>query len=85
MIGYSVEITNSNYRKRSETRVQVDDTTTIMEASTPSLESNDTYIAVSGFVVVTLASGTHDIDLDYRALSSTARVRRARLQIYALP
>ena len=84
-IGYSMEITNSNKKQRTEVRVQVDDTTTIAEGVNAALNQHDDYVMVSGFAVVTLTAGTHNIDIDYRALSNTAKIRRARLELFEAP
>jgi hypothetical protein len=84
-IGFSCELTNGSKVNQSEYQVQVDDTTTIALARNPNLGNNNDYIAVSGFVVVTLTSGVHNIDIDYRAVGNTAKIRRARLEIYAVP
>ena len=84
-IGYSVEVTNSDKAKRAEVRVQIDDTETIAEAGTASLILENDYVVVAGFVVRALSAGVHNIDIDFRAVEETAKVRRARLEIHAVP
>ena len=49
----------------------------------PSATSADTFAASSGFIDMTLSSGTHNFDLDYRSTSGgkAARIQRARLSL----
>jgi len=86
-IGYSAELASTNWNASSELRVEVDDTTTIAEPRTPTSFAANQYTAYSGFTIVTLTSGVHDIDVDYRSTngSYTVKVRRARLEIYPVP
>ena len=35
--------------------------------------------------VLTLSAGIHTIDIDYRAVELTAKIRRARLEIHPVP
>jgi hypothetical protein len=81
-IGYSFEVTNNTATAVTEYQVQVDDTTTIASGRNPTLNNADDYVSVSGFVIVTLTAGTHDIDIDYRAVGFTAKIRRARIEIF---
>jgi hypothetical protein len=83
-IGYSLELGNDN-KRRSEFRVQLDDTTTLAEAGTPQMREKNEYLAYSGFVVVTLAAGVHTIDVDFRQVEDTALIRRVRLEVYSVP
>jgi hypothetical protein len=83
-IGYSLELGSDN-KQRSEFRVQLDDATTLAEAGTAVAKNDNEYMAYSGFVVVTLTAGVHEIDVDFRALNDTALIRRVRVEIYSVP
>jgi len=66
-------------------RVQVDNTTTLMEHQQEPKDSNsDQSTPASGFAYITFASATtHDIDLDYCSNDgSTARIKNAKLEIW---
>ena len=43
--------------------------------------SEDYFKPFSGFKQVTLTSGVHESDIDYRKLGGTAKIRRARISI----
>lgn len=80
-IGYSAEIFGTNGTLFSppdtEGRVQIDDTTTIA-----TVDTNYEVASMSGFFVATLTSGSHTIDIDYRAANRTANIRRARIVLW---
>mgnify|MGYP001571210172 FL=1 len=61
--------------------VELDDTTTIAEMKDDRHHSEDYFKPFSGFKQVTLTSGVHEIDIDYRKLGGTAKIRRARISI----
>ena len=66
-------------------QVQVDDTTTIMEHfQEPKDQKDDQINNNSGFKMLALTSGIHNIDLDYRknGNSVTAYISEARLEIW---
>jgi hypothetical protein len=83
-IGYSAEMTNSNRGGSTEIRIIVDGANVVAEFQNGRLQANNRHIPMAGFAVVALG-GVHDIDIEYRALSNTARIRRARLEIYPVP
>jgi hypothetical protein len=71
-----LEIKANLQNKNSAARIQVDDTTTILESER---EGNE-WFPMSGLYIATIAiAGTHTIDIDYRAIDGTAYIRRARL------
>jgi hypothetical protein len=84
-IGYSAEIRPNSTSSDIVLQVQIDNTTTIAEAK---VEGQDTatYYGYSGFYYASLTSGTHTIDLDYRAESAgtTVYIRRARLEMWKI-
>jgi hypothetical protein len=83
-IGYSAELTNSERNRTSGLQIDVDDGTTVAEAET-ARTGPSRYQFISGFVIYTFAAGAHSIDIEYKALSETAMIRRARLEIYPVP
>lgn len=80
-IGWFCEMNGSNgSSKVVGMRVQVDDTTTLNESTASDLRNN--WQSLSGFKKVALTSGSHDIDLDYKKISTKAKIKRARLEIW---
>jgi hypothetical protein len=81
-IGFYYEWGKSNLADFAS-RVQVNDTTTIMEGLEEAVDAGaDQYFPRGGFGYYT-GSGVLNIDLDYHANGSgTARIRRARLEIW---
>jgi len=80
---YDWQMTSNNYN--FDARVQVDDTTTIMDhVEEPQDASTAQRHYVGGFAYVTLTAATHNVDLDYRSsnASGTARIQNARLEIW---
>ncbi len=61
--------------------VELDDTTTIAETEDDRHHSEDYFKPFSGFKQVTLTSGVHEIDIDYKRDGGTAKIRRARISI----
>jgi len=61
--------------------VELDDTTTIAETEDDRHHSEDYFKPFSGFKQVTLTSGVHEIDIDYKRFGGTAKIRRARISI----
>lgn len=86
-IGYSVEVSNTRNSKGTQIRIQIDDTTTIAEFFKGHMDQAEHFIGLSGFAVVTLTSGVHTIDLDFLTVDvvEAASVRRARIEIHAVP
>jgi len=66
-------------------RVQVDDTTTVQEVNT-SPNDSACYYPSGGFGYVVLTEAAHTIDLDFWSSSAqhTAYIRRARLEIWRI-
>lgn len=68
-------------------QVQIDDVSTVHEQQwRPTATSSSDFAATAGFIDMTLSSGSHSFDLDYKSNSAgkTSRIRRARLNISAL-
>ena len=63
----------------------MDDGTTVAEAGSGKTQANDQYEFISGFVIHTFTAGVHTIDIEYQAVTNTAKIRRARLEIYPVP
>ena len=61
--------------------VELDDATTIAEIEDDRHHSEDYFKPFSGMKQVTLSSGVHEIDIDYKKLGGTAKIRRARISI----
>ena len=80
-IGWSVEIEASDDKGNPLFQIEVDDTTQIHETDTLNSPKDNSF-GYSGFDVVTLTAGTHDIDLDIRDEGKkTMFARNARLEI----
>jgi len=65
-------------------RIQIDDVDTVGEINwRPAATDETTYAASSGYIDMTLSSGTHSFDIDYRSTSAgkTARIQKARLSL----
>jgi hypothetical protein len=63
---------------------QVDDATTIAEFSD---KTRYDFGAAAGFAKVTLSTGVHNIDIDYRATAAAypVEIRRARIMLWKVP
>lgn len=81
-IGYSYEHANSGKDKCTMTQVELDDATLLHESCKPKVATDDDYVGCSGFVIQTLTTAVHTIDIDFKAVSDTAKIRRARLVIW---
>lgn len=83
LLQWSAEVQHERYTWPMGFRIQLNDSTTLSELSWQPItfDSYGTPAPVSGFARVSLATGTHNFDMDYRTLSSgrTARISRARL------
>jgi hypothetical protein len=88
-VGWQCETGNSGNDRALGVRVQVDDTTTLLENVSKhrgrATENPPIFNVLSGFDVVTLTAGSHDIDLDWASFASTAYIKNARLEIWRLP
>lgn len=83
-IEWYLELRNSeSLADDMKARAQVDDTTTLFEVN---LEAKDitNYMPISGFIELTLAVGTRNIDLDYAGENAADDIiaRRGRLSIF---
>jgi len=78
---YEWKFSNGNFEFKN--RVQVDDAITLKETETTPRSVGD-WQGAAGFDYVVLAAGTHNIDLDYCSSkkNKTARIRKARLEIW---
>jgi hypothetical protein len=84
-IGWYLEGSGDDANIRFEYRVQIDDTTTIMEwhPGFPKKYSSGEWQVNGGHYYATLSAASHDIDLDYRNNDgNTTYIRRARLEIW---
>jgi hypothetical protein len=83
-IGWYYEWANSTTNKDFIARVQLDDTTDLMEHTQESQESGTTQSQPAcGFAYQDISEGNHDIDLDYWSDgNSTSYIKRARLEIW---
>jgi hypothetical protein len=84
-VGWSMEWNHDNTHRNFQSRVQVDDTITIMEhVQEPSNSAATQWHVAAGFGYVNLVAGTTKIDLDFGASNAadTAGVRRARLEVW---
>jgi hypothetical protein len=85
-IGYSMELTNSHRAGTSDFRVEVNDATTLTEASSSAPAVSNRYSTYGGFAIVPLAAGKHAIDIDFKTnASNTASMRRVRLELHPVP
>jgi len=68
----------------STMQVQLDDATTL---GTFSDKTRYDFGGPAGFAMVTLSTGVHNIDIDYRATQATyaAEIRRARIMLWKVP
>ena len=82
VISWYCELTNSNKNNNTYARIELNNTTTLAETTTPQLLLAEDYVTFSGSVVVTLGAITPLIELDYRAGATTARIKNAHLQFY---
>jgi hypothetical protein len=85
IIQYSAEISiTGGFSDMVSMQVQIDDATTIAEFSD---KTRYDFGAASGFAQVTLSTGVHNIDIDYRTTLTTytAEIRRARLMLWKVP
>ena len=82
-IGFYAEMRSVNSGDRYKFQVQIDDTTTISTLVIEPRHENDRF-PLTGFRHETLASGVHNIDIDFAAdePSITAFILSARLEIY---
>jgi len=84
-IGWYYEWNHNNRNSNFRSRIQVDDTTTVMEQDQePKDATVNQFGNVGGFVYIPLTSGDHEIDIDWCAssLGDTATIRRARLELW---
>jgi len=81
-IGYSFEVANTSKDRMTGIRVQINDSITLCEFVKAKVDANNAYILYSGFKHEILTSGIKNIDVDYKALSNTAKIRKVRLEIY---
>jgi len=84
-IGWFYEWAQENSNWRFESRVQLDDTTTLCEIKIrPSESSWESWETNSGFAYQTLTSGNHTVDIDYctSKWNKTSGIRKARLEFW---
>ncbi len=86
-IGWSLEVTNSDQTRRTDARLQLDDATDLFAAGSTRTDNNNDYVAVCGFTVQAMTAGAHTFDFDFKGIISTssAKVRRIRIELYPVP
>lgn len=76
VVFWHAEVRANLQNKIAAVQVQLDDATVLVQGD---YEGNE-YTSVVGFYVLTaVGTGTHTVDIDYRAVDGTAYIRRARL------
>lgn len=84
-IGWQFEWRRSSTDSDFEARVQIDDTTTIMEMNVETKDSSNWWVEY-GFYMTQLTAGSYHIDLDYAGetgkANKTSYIRRARIEIW---
>ena len=80
LIHWYCEITSTD-KDGMSVILELDDTITIAETEDDRHHSEDYFKPFSGFKQVTLTSGVHEIDIDYKRFGGTAKIRRARIYI----
>ena len=83
-IGWSYEWHQTNIAGDFLGRLQIDDTTTVMEhISEPHDTGTDQWYPTGGIAYVDLTAATHNFDIDYwTSAGGTARIRRTRLEVW---
>lgn len=84
-IGWYYEWNYNASQRDFRARIQLDDTTDLMEhLQEPADSGSDQFHTAGGFKYQTLSAGNHDIDLDWCCsnLGDTATIRRARLELW---
>ena len=82
-IQWHFALANSNVDKVSEVQVTLEGTQ--IGVCETSAKPANLYSCVSGFKRSSLAVGAHTINIDYRAVNNTAKIKAARLQIFKMP
>ena len=81
-IFWTCELSITDPKSDINTRVQIDDTTTISEES-GRVNELGLYDIRTGFIKTTISSGSHNIDLDYsNSNAKTLSIRRARIELF---
>ena len=82
-VHWSMEGRNTSKDDDIQLRVQMDNTTTLMEIvhGRENDKTPDDFRMLSGFRRYNIAAGSHTFDVDLRAVSNTAQVRRIRLHV----
>ena len=81
LIEWNCTYTNSANNSRVSIRVQIDNTITINDHEY-GVRGAPRVFTASGRRVITLASGSHTIDVDYAAFSATATIEQIEIFIY---
>jgi len=84
-VGWCFEWNMSNSSYPFVCRVQVDDTTTLMETNIRTPDANS-WNVLSGHKCIDLTSGSHDIDVDFKSSKNgkTASIRNIRLEFWRI-
>lgn len=84
-IGWSIELSIDDENSDIQTRVEIDDTTTVAEQDGRVARRNLYYVR-SSIAHVALTNASHTIDLDYNnQQGKTLSVRRGKLEIWRVP
>jgi len=82
-IGWTLQLTNSNNAKNSKYRVRVEDVSIVLDEDTITFSTGESYQTFAGFQHVYLPDGSHNISVDYSAVTNTARIKSVRLEYQA--
>lgn len=81
MIRWSGERVNSVKDNNTMVEVDLDSGTILAEFSKSNTKATDEWLPFSGFKKVTLTAATHTVDINYKAVAGTAKIRRVRIEI----
>lgn len=81
IINWSGEYTNSTKDANTMVEVDLDSGTILTEFSKSNTKVDNEWLPFSGFKKVTLTAATHTVDVNYKAVASTAKIRRVRVKI----
>lgn len=83
-VGWYFEYATDVNNKELEFRVQIDDTTDVLDINPEGRA--DKFVSSAGFNPTNFTSGVHTIDIDYRRLApnTTAKIRSARLILWRI-
>lgn len=81
IVNWSGEYTNSTKDANTMVEVDLDSGTILTEFSKSNTKVDNEWLPFSGFKKVTLTAATHTVDVNYKAVASTAKIRRVSVKI----